>query len=183
MTTVGDPLEDWRLKLYTDADLGGEKAHTRSTSGNLLAIEGPNTFAPQSYQVKTQKPTAEATAESEIASLNAGTKGSGLPALDLWETLLQREIILEAQEDNEATIKIVRKGYSPALRFLHRTQRVRIGWLKEIYHDSGLATLSHCGTKDMRADPLTKSIVPSQWRHALDMLGMIHHAEGFATIK
>ena len=35
---IGDDLSLWQLVLYTDADLSGEKAHSRSTSGNILVI-------------------------------------------------------------------------------------------------------------------------------------------------
>ena len=180
---IGDALEDWQLVLYTDADLSGEKSHCRSTSGNMLLIEGPNTTAPQAYQVRTQKATADNTAESEIVSLNLGTKGAGLPALDLWETLLQRPIILKTMEDNEAAIKIVRKGYSPALRYLHRTQRVKIGFLSEVYTNPELATIEHCPSKDMRADPLTKSISPAGWPRAMELLCIEHFPKGFQIKK
>ena len=182
MMIIGDDTDKLELKLYTDADLAGEKAHTRSTSGNLLAIEGPNSFAPIGFQVKTQKATAEATCESEICSLNLGLRGTGIAALDLWEVILQRKLVLHVQEDNEAAIKVVRKGYSPALRFLHRTQNVRLSWLYEVFQ-SDFAKLHHCASERMRADPLTKSFSVAKWSLALAQLGFMSLAQMPAALR
>ena len=137
-----------------------------------LAIETPSTFGPISFQVKTQKCTSDSTAESELASLNNGVKKAGLPALDLWEVLLDRELVLKAKEDNDAAIKSVEKGYSPSMRFLHRTQKVKLGFLNEIF-SGDQADLEHCPSEFMRADPLTKSISPEQWGLALAQLGIL----------
>ena len=35
-------------------------------------------------------------------------------------------------EDNQAVIKIVQKGRTPALRHLHRTHRIDLGWITEV---------------------------------------------------
>ena len=169
--TVGDPPSSWELVLYCDADLCGEKAHTRSTSGNALWIEGPNTSALVSFAVTTQSATSESTPESELVSLDTGVKKVGLPALDFWEVVLKRPLKLKVREDNESCIKIVENGYSPAMRHIHRTHRVHIGWLHEVLTGEH-AFLEKCISELMKADPFTKSIPPAKWEHALSQFGM-----------
>ena len=73
---------------------------------------------------------------------------------------------------NEAAIKVVAKGYSPAMRYLMRTQRVNLGWIHEVFK-SEFAELEYCPTNEMRADPLTKAISPGKWGEAMAQLGML----------
>ena len=110
-------------------------------------------------------------------SLDTGVKKVGLPALDFWGVVLKKSLRLKVREDNESCIKIVENGYSPAMRHLHRTHRMHIGWLHEVL--CGLdgkggehAFLEKCASELMKADPFTKSIVPSKWEHALAQFGM-----------
>ena len=89
--------------------------------------------------------------------------------LQLWPTISGCDIKLSIQEDNEATIKIARKGFSPKLRSLTRTHRVNIGAIhEEITKDD--VDLAHCPTDKQIADVFTKAIDPQKWRHALDLL-------------
>ena len=65
--------------------------------------------------------------------MTTGARTELLPALDLLEVLLGEGYICPVVlEDNEATEAIARKGYSPALRHLNRTQRIAIGWIHEL---------------------------------------------------
>ena len=129
-------------------------------------------MSPQGYQMKTQKSTSEATAEAELASLSTGLKTTGIPRLDLRETILGRELILIVREDNEAAMKIVAKGYSPSVRYLWRTRRLSVSWLHEVL-SSAWAKLEYWKSEAMRADPFTKFIKPSCWEHALGLIDMV----------
>ena len=51
--------------------------------------------------------------------------------LSLAEVFMQRKCELKLMEDNEATIKVIRKGFSSKLRRMRRTQKVDVGSLKE----------------------------------------------------
>ena len=44
--TVQDSADDLELVLYVDADLCGERAHTKSTSDGYLVLRGPQTWFP-----------------------------------------------------------------------------------------------------------------------------------------
>ena len=54
-----------------------------------------------------------------------------IPALELWSLILDRSVKLVIYEDNQATIKILHKGYSSKMRHLTRLHRVDIGSIHE----------------------------------------------------
>ena len=112
MGTVQDAADDLELVLYVDADFCGERAHTKSTSG------GPQTGFPLAWVSKRQTSTSRSTTEAEVISL---AHSEWLPSLQLWERLLDRPVKLRVKEDNQATIKVVKKGFSPKLRHIQRT--------------------------------------------------------------
>ena len=96
--------------------------------------------------------------------------------LTLWELILGRTVHLEVLEDNEATIKVVRKGYSPKLRSIARTQRVDLGSIKEILV-ADTATLKYVNTKEQAADVFTKALAPAGWPNAMRLMGLLSPPE------
>ena len=70
-------------------------------------------------------------------------------------------------EDNEAVIEIIAQGRTPALRHLHRTRRIEVGWLVGVFANEGML-LKYVPTTlqiaDMFSNHLTK---PSHWEHML----------------
>ena len=170
VTSMGDDINDLQIELFTDADLASEKADTKSTNGFFCVMSGPTSNGVCAYGHKRQTCTALGTPEAEIVSLNHGLKNCGLPMKDLWEFILQRPVRLLVHEDNETCITIVKKGYSPQLRYLDRTQRTKISWLHEVIHELREADMEHCDTAFMRADIFTKRIKPCSWKDALDLI-------------
>ena len=79
----------------------------------------------------------------------------GLPALNIWDTVLRRKAVLTLYEDNTAMIKLLNHGYSPCMRYLGRTHAVSIAAMKEII-DLNEVKVEYINTKKMRADILTK---------------------------
>ena len=81
-------------------------------------------------------------------------------------------------EDNEAAIKAVQKGYSPALKALLRTHRLDVGYLHELFCESkpypgeGEIQLSYGCTKDHKGDVFTKSMGPAPFHEALIKIGL-----------
>ena len=127
--TVQDAADDLELVLYVDADFCGERAHTKSTSGGYLVLYGPQTWFPLAWVSKRQTSTSRSTTEAEVISLAHSLYAEGLPSLQLWERLLGRPVKLRVKEDNQATIKVVKKGFSPKLRHIQRTHKVNLGCL------------------------------------------------------
>ena len=74
-------------------------------------------------------------------------------------------------EDNQATILVVRKGYSPKLRHISRTHKVNLSCLSEAFAEGGIS-IEYVDTKEQAADIFTKSLQPQKWGAALNLLGM-----------
>jgi hypothetical protein len=81
-------------------------------------------------------------------------------------------------EDNDACISIVKKGYSPSLRCLARTQRCSLGVTHETYMQEappgfGKATLKYTSTDKHKGDFLTKYLDAKALEHALKMIRVV----------
>ena len=85
---VGDKPSDCRLGLFSDASFAGDLRDSKSTSGGILVLFGPNTWVPISWICKKQGPVSHSTAEAEVISLDAGARLEGLPALMLWSLVI-----------------------------------------------------------------------------------------------
>ena len=132
---VGDPSCDWTLGLWTDSDLASCIFSKRSTSGVMIAVSGPNTFAPIGASAqKATGATAESTPAAELVALAKGMRTEGIPVSVLFSKLLKRKVELTAHEDNETAITAIKKGYSPLMRHLSRTYGISIARLHEIFH-------------------------------------------------
>ena len=94
-----------------------------------------------------------------------------LPMLSLFDTLLGRSVELIILEDNQATITILKRGYSPKLRHILRTHKVNLGSVKEEL-DKQEILLEYCPTEYQCADIFTKGLPPNKWNNALQLLGM-----------
>ena len=113
--TVSDGPRELHLALYVDADFAGEKEDAKSTSGGFLVLKGPNTFFPLAWVSKRQTSVSRSTTESEIVSLAHSLFQEALPALQLWQKILDYPIRLVIHDDNQATILVAKKGYSQSL--------------------------------------------------------------------
>ena len=126
--TIRDDPRELHLALYVDADVAGEKSDARSNSGGYLVLKGHNSFFPLAWVSKRQTSVSRSTTESEVVSLAHSLYQEGLPALSLWSLMLGRDDLeLVIQEDNQATILVVKKGYSPKLRHISRTHKINLG--------------------------------------------------------
>ena len=84
---VGDPIADCHLALFSDADFAGDIVDAKSTSGCMLAVVGPSTFAPISGISKSQNCVSHSSTESELLALDFALRTEGLPALTLLQFL------------------------------------------------------------------------------------------------
>jgi hypothetical protein len=138
---------------------------------------GPNSWFPINRMSVKQTCQSHSTTESEIVSLNKGVKDEAIPVLNLLDIIFQRKVHCICHEDNEATITIVDKGYSPALRHIGRVHSCDLGFLHRCFHEEPLCQqlqLVYCKSDMMAADILTKHIVDSEkWQEALRMLHLV----------
>ena len=85
---VGDPVEALRLVLFADASFAGDLRDSKSTSGGFLCLSGPRTFVPISWICKKQGAVSHSSSEAEVISLDAGIRMEGIPALLLWDLVV-----------------------------------------------------------------------------------------------
>ena len=168
---INDPPEKLELYLYVDADFAGDKAHAKSTSGGFLVLKGPSAHFPLAWVSKRQTSTSRSTTESEVVSLAHSLYSEGIPALQLWDRLLDKPVHLRTLEDNQATIIVVKKGYSPKLRRITRTHKVNLSSLSEIYTEDN-ASIEYVDANEQAVDIFTKALPPQKWANALELLGM-----------
>jgi hypothetical protein len=76
------------LAYFSDASFAGDLRDSKSTSGGILALFGPNTFVPISWLCKKQGAVSHSTSEAEVIALDAGARLEGLPALALWDIVI-----------------------------------------------------------------------------------------------
>ena len=86
---VGDPPEDCKLALFVEASFADDLVDSKSTSGAYLVLIGPNTFVTLCWFCKKQGAVSHSSTEAEVIALEAATRMEGLPALMLWDNMLQ----------------------------------------------------------------------------------------------
>ena len=67
---IGDASQSLSLSLYVDSDFGGCLHSARSTSGYVLALEGPASFALFSWSSRRHKVVSRSSTEAEFVSLS-----------------------------------------------------------------------------------------------------------------
>ena len=128
---------------------------------------GGATSFPISGMSKRQTCVSHSTPEAEIVAANTAVRTIGLPALDLWEPVLQRTVQLTLIEDNESTAAIIRSGKNPTMRHLTRTHGVHVNWLHDLYKRKVFG-VTYTRTEAQCADVFTKAFreLP-KWQQAI----------------
>ena len=86
-----------------------------------------------------------------------------------------KEALLYVFEDNEAVIKMIRKGRSPTMRHVSRTHRVALDWLFDRINLDTKIQIKYIDTKNQLADILTKgNFTRDEWNHLLCLLNISH---------
>ena len=67
----------------------GRREDSKSTSLGVLCIFGSHTFVPTSWMCKKQTSVSHRSTEAEIISPDAGLRMDGIPALTLWDLVIQ----------------------------------------------------------------------------------------------
>ena len=86
---TGNTAQQCRLGLFQDSDFAGDLEVYKSTSRGILCIFGSHTFVPISWMCKKQTSVSHSSTESEIISLDAGFCMDGIPALTLWDLVIE----------------------------------------------------------------------------------------------
>ena len=171
---ANDDVKDVYLELFVDANFAGDKEDAKSTSGGWLVLKGPNTCFPLAWVSRKQTSTARSTTESEVIALAHSLFQEAIPVHALFRTVLKRDLVLKIREDNQATIRVVCKGYSSKLRHVGRVHKVDLSSIKEEI-DKDDVDLEYVGTDDQCADVFTKALEPQKWGPALIMCNIVEH--------
>ena len=91
------------------------------------------------------------TPKAEIISADTAVRAIGLPAMDIWDILCSDKAKLCMYEDNQAMISVVGSGRNPTVRYLERTHRGSIAWLREVFQADHIALVYEIAGK-MAAD-------------------------------
>ena len=75
--------------MFPDASFAGDLIDSKSTSGGFLFLMGPRTCIPLGHLVKKQGAVSNSSTEAEAIALDTCLRVDGLPALTLWEQVLE----------------------------------------------------------------------------------------------
>ena len=74
--------------FFCDASCAGDLKDSKSTSGVLLCLVSAHTFCPITWLCKKQGATSHSSTEAELIAVEAGLRLEGLPAMTLWDLIL-----------------------------------------------------------------------------------------------
>ena len=98
-----------------------------------------------------------------------------IPFIHLMSVAVGRQVECVIREDNNQVLSAARKGYSPALRHLARTERVSLGFVHDVFHGPdrvrGLNIVRE-DSADQKADFFTKRLPRPQFVQWRDQLGL-----------
>ena len=124
------------------------------------------------WGAKKQGSTARNTTEAELVATADVTQKAALPLSSLFEALLRRTVSVVLRNDNDTAVLDVERGYSRALAYLVKHQRLSIGAMHEDLIEDPSNALVRCSTKRMLADLLTKPLDHVRHWALLAMMGM-----------
>ena len=131
---------------------------------------------------RRQTCTSHSTPEAEIVAADAALRTEALPAIPLWEHLLERRVVAAFKEDNEAVIKICKAGGSMKLQHMNRTHRIDASLVAEQFGDPDKdkpCVLEYTHSEDQLADICTKRFTdPAKWLRLLYLITYCIHRSG-----
>ena len=136
-------------------------------------LRGPNSCFPISGVSKRQPCVSHSTPEAELVAMCLALRGTGLPGLMLWHTLLRHTPKIVLHEDNQPMIRVLETGKNPTMRHLMRTHRVSVGWLHESYLRNDFK-LVYEETTSQCADIYTKAFTDvAKWEKACWLINVV----------
>ena len=114
---VGDHPQNCRIALYVDASFAGEARDSKSTTGGILFLVGPQTCVPITWMCKKQGAVSHSSTEAEVIALDTTMRLEGLPSLMLWEEVI--DVFCGPPAKSKAQwVTLSTKGLSPEARVL-----------------------------------------------------------------
>ena len=164
-------MKTLKLATFVDADHGGCPETARSTSGCVTQIVGAHSYGTVSWVSMRQKRASHSTGEAELVATNDGLRRLSLPALLLYEAVLDRSVTLDLYSDSQASIGVVKSGSSSALNYTRKSQRLSIAWLRDILQELSIR-IEYVITDLNIADLFTKHLLCPRYTELRKMLYM-----------
>lgn len=82
----GDTLKDFKVRLYADSDLAGDRPSFKSTRGYFASVSGANTFLPSASKSRMLGTVSHSLPE-ESAAANLALRSVGFPALNVLDSV------------------------------------------------------------------------------------------------
>ena len=150
----------------------------KSTSGfycELTTTEQDNDADPSGVPIawgaKKQDSTSNHTCEADLVSLSSALRHEAIPLQLLLEQCLGIRVPIRIHEDNTAAITAALKGYTPAMRYLPRTQRIAVSFISEIINNEGnRIRIFHQQTATQKGDVFTKELGSADFWKAMKLL-------------
>ena len=104
----------------------GDFQDSKSTTGVMLCLVGPNTFCPISWLCKKQGAVSHSSTEAEIVALDAALRMEGIPCLDLlshiqmimtpsaFKQKIQPKTMQSAIPQNDPVLEVIQNVSSPS---------------------------------------------------------------------
>ena len=157
------------LHVYTDSDFSSCPYTAKSTTGIVYVVRTGQGCFPVIWQSKKQSSTARSTTEAELIALAGALLGETLHLHLMLETLVELNVGIIFEQDNQATITVVKAGYSVKLRGANRVHRVNLASVKELLDEEEFR-INYCSSESQLANSLTKVMPPMLWPEALRQL-------------
>ena len=119
--------------------------------------------------VSSQRDKQQSVTEAEAISPATAVFQDAVPTVDHLNEILGQEVPLTCFQDNEATIAVVRNGWSIKLRHVTKAHKIDLACLYDLFKNP-LTFLVHCPTDQQAADVFAKNLDTGKWDMALSML-------------
>ena len=169
MKLRADPGQPPTLQVFTDSDFASCPHTAKSTSGIVYQISTGESRFLVTWQSKKQSSTARSTTEAELISCASALFGESLCLHSLLEALSEQKVDIIFMQDNQATITVIRSGYSAKLRNANRVHRVNLASIHEQL-EAEVFAIEYCQSEMQVANSLTKVMQPMHWTEALKQL-------------
>lgn len=181
VSTLGpEDLPVLKLCCYVDADLAGDRQHTRSQSVMYIELVGAREGHrwPLAWASRKQPVTAGSSGAAELLAMAAAMRKDILPLQYILVELLGRPVEVDVLEDTSACLQSIKNGYSPSMRDLTRTLRISIEALHELHTMQpfgeyfGNLNFKQVGSGEQKADVFTKMLQNQMFQHAVQQIGI-----------
>ena len=105
---MGNIAQQCQFGLFQDSDFPRDLEDSKSTSG-AFCVFGRYTFVAISWMCKKQTCVSHSSTEAEIISLDTGLRMDRIPALDLWDSVIE---VLHPDSNRKQKLKPKRRNPS-----------------------------------------------------------------------